>query len=155
MNTTAALKHFEDNPRATAREAGLTNAEANELVGQGRIVAVGNRVTGKRGRPPMEYVVAGAELDHTDDAYVQKQVAEATERVWNNRRYERMWSKVMSAYHDFGYGSEEHTAAKLDLYELFPKGTVPATPSKNDYVLAGELVEDNTPLDVPELEEVA
>jgi hypothetical protein len=46
----------------------------------------------------------------------------------------------MTAYNEYGYGSEEHTAAKLDMYEIFPKGTVPETPSKNDYVLAGEYV---------------
>lgn len=154
MNTTAALAHFAENPRATAREAGITNAEANELVGQGRIIAVGARVTGKRGRPPMEYVVFGTEV--SDDGFVQKQVAEATERVSTNRRYEALWSKIMRAYHEFGFGSEEHTAAKLDLYEIFPKGTVPVTPSKNDYVLAGVIEGDeDAELDVPELEEVA
>jgi hypothetical protein len=92
----------------------------------------------------MEYVVAGTEMDHSDEAYVQKQVAEARERVNDHRRYERMWGKIMRAFNEFGFGSDEHSAAKLDLYELFPKGVaLPGIPSKNDYVLAGEFVFEN------------
>ena len=150
----AAIDFIAANPRSTAKEAGLTNAEANALVGQGKIVAVGNRVTGKRGRPPMEYVVAGAALD--DDAMIQAQVAEAQERVRRHKRYEQLWARVLIAYREYGYGSEEHTAAKADLHEVFPPGQHPVTPSKNDYVLAGEVTVldvDTSDMDVPELVE--
>lgn len=141
MNTTTALAFIAETPRATAKEAGLTNAEANELVGQGKLVAVGNRVTGKRGRPPMEYVIAGQELDHTDAAYVQAQVEAARDRLRSHRGYERLSNAIMRAANEFGHGSDEHVEAKLLRTETF--AVLPPVPSKNDYVLAGEFVDDD------------
>jgi hypothetical protein len=142
MNSTAALAHFAENPRATAREAGLTNAEANELVGQGRLIPVGNRVTGMRGRPPMEYVVAGTDVD-TD--LVQAQVEAARDRLGAHRTWERLSNAIMRAADAYGHGSPEHVEAKLIRTETF--AILPPLPSKNDYVLAGEFV------DAPETEE--
>lgn len=148
MNSAAAIVHFTENPRATAREAGLTNAEANELVGQGLIVEVGKRVTGKRGRPPAEYVIKGAELDHSAEAYVQVQVENAKARVNAHRYYERLSGAIMRAANEFGHGSEQHMEAKLMRTETFP--VLPDLPSKNDYVLAGVIEADP----VEEAEEV-
>lgn len=136
MNT--VIQYFTDNPRCTAREAGISNAEANVLVGQGKIVAVGNRVTGKRGRPPMEYVVSGAEMGHTDEAYVQAQVQAARDRVNDHRNYERLSNAIMRAANEYGHGSEQHVEAKLLRTETF--SVLPPVPSKNDYILAGEYV---------------
>jgi hypothetical protein len=133
MNSAAALKHFEDNPRATAKEAGITNAEANELVGMGRIIEVGKRITGKRGRPPAEYVVAGTVIN--DDAYVQEQVEKAKARVEAHRHYERLSNAIMRAANEHGHGSDQHVEAKLLRSETFL--VLPDLPSKNDYVLAG------------------
>jgi hypothetical protein len=133
MNSAAALKHFEDNPRATAKEAGITNAEANELVGMGRIIEVGKRITGKRGRPPAEYVVAGTVIN--DDAYVQEQVEKAKTRVEAHRHYERLSNAIMRAANEHGHGSDQHVEAKLLRSETFL--VLPDLPSKNDYVLAG------------------
>lgn len=137
----AAIDFIAANPRATAKEAGLTNAEANALVGQGKLVAVGNRVTGKRGRPPMEYIVAGTDL--TEDSMAQASVQEAVERVERHRHYERLSSRMMQAYHEFGYGSPEHVEAKANRKDAFP--VPPVTPSKNDYVLAGSNLVDAPP----------
>lgn len=141
-----AIKFIADNPRATCKEAGITNAEANALVGRGLLVAVGKRVTGKRGKPPTEYVVPGAEGDSAD--YVSQQVEAATQRVNDHRRFERLSGAVVRAANQFGHGSEQHTDAKLMRMDAFP--TLPPLPSKNDYVLAGEYVDVDTPLDVPE-----
>lgn len=135
-----ALKFIAENPRATAKEAGITNGEANALVGQGKLVAVGNRVTGQRGRPPMEYVIAGTEV--TGDEYVQEQVAKATERVRRNRHFERLSSAIMRAANEHGHGSPQHIEAKANRQDAYPVGMLPDVPSKNDYVLAGEIVED-------------
>ena len=144
-----ALEYIAANPRSTAREAGLTNAEANLLVGQGKIMEVGKRITGKKGRPPAEYVIAGTDV--SEDAYVQAQVEAARERLRAHRSYERMSTAILRASEDHGHGSREHTEAKQLRAESFP--ILPALPSKNDYVLAGEFVDLDEPL--PVLEGVA
>jgi hypothetical protein len=148
----AAIDFIADNPRATAKEAGLTNAEANALVGRGLLIEVGKRVTGKRGRPPAEYVVAGTDL--SDNDYVQQQVEKAQQIVRDHRHFERLSNAVMRAANEYGHGSQQHTDAVLLRRETFL--VLPPIPSKNDYILAGEAVDlDDTPLDVPELAEAA
>lgn len=141
MNILTGIQFIEANPRCTAREAGLTNAEANALVGQARIVAVGNRVTGKRGRPPAEYVVAGTVLDN--DALAHEQVKAARRRVSDHRLYERLSGAIMRAADESGHGSDEHVEAKLTRTEAFPL-ELPTLPSKNDYILAGIIAADPT-----------
>jgi hypothetical protein len=138
MNASDTIEFFTANPRATAKEAGITTAEANLLVGQGKLMQAGNRVTGQRGRPPMEYVVAGTVMD--DDGFSQRQVEAARDRLRINRSYERMSNAIMRAANEFGHGSTEHIDAKLLRLETFV--TPPALPSKNDYVLAGEFVDE-------------
>jgi hypothetical protein len=149
MNTDAVLNFFAENPRATAKEAGITTADTNVLVGAGKLVAVGNRVTGKRGRPPMEYVVAGTEVE--DDGFVQRQVEAARAKLSAHRRYERMSNAIMRAANEFGHGSQEHLDAKALRRESFL--ILPDVPSKNDYILAGEHVDLDEPLPVIDVEE--
>lgn len=136
-----AITFFEQNPRATAKEAGLTTAEANSLVGQGKLMQAGYRQTGRRGRPPIEYVVVGYDL--SNDTQAQEAVERAKQRVANHRRFERMSGAVMRAANEFGHGSPQHIAAKLDRAEVFGR-ELPELPSKNDYVLAGVIVEQES-----------
>lgn len=140
MSATALL-FFEQNPRSTAAEANLTNAEANALVGQGKLMIAGKRQTGRRGRPPYEFVVAGYDL--SDDEYAQEAVEAAKAKVAAHRKFERMSGVVMRAANEFGHGSPQHIAAKLDRAEVFGRN-LPDLPSKNDYVLAGVIVEQES-----------
>jgi hypothetical protein len=136
--STTAIDFIRANPRSTAKEAGLTIAEANSLVGQGRLLQAGSRVTGKRGRPPMEFVTP--DYDVSDDALVQEAVDRAIHRVAEHRRFERMSGNIVRAANEFGHGSPQHTEAKLTRSEAFELG-LPDLPTKNDYVLAGVIVE--------------
>jgi hypothetical protein len=149
MNVIEAVKFFEENPRATAREAGLTTADANFLVGQGKLMQAGARVTGKRGRPPMEYVVAGTELD--DGGFAQQQVERAKRVLRAHRHYERLSNAIMRAANEFGHGSDQHTEAKELRRETFL--VFPPIPSKNDYLLAGEATLDELDEPLPVIEE--
>lgn len=133
-----AINFFEAYPRSTAKEAGLTTAEANALVGAGKLMQAGHRKTGKKGRPPIEYVVIGYDL--TDDPQAQEAVREAQARVDDHRRWERLSGVVMRAANEHGTGSDEHVDAKLARYEAFPFG-IPPLPGPNDWVLAGVTVE--------------
>jgi hypothetical protein len=56
------------------------------------------------------------------------------------RSRRRLSGNVMRAANEFGHGSEQHVAAKLDRAEVFGR-ELPPLPSKNDYVLAGVIVE--------------
>jgi hypothetical protein len=125
MSINTAIEYIKANPRATAKEAGLSNAEVNALVGQGKLMQAGKRMTGKKGKPPYEY---------------------ARERVNAHRLYERMSNAIMRAANEFGHGSEQHVDAKLLRLESFT--VLPSLPSKNDYVLAGVIAEDT---DLPAL----
>jgi hypothetical protein len=133
-----AIEFIRANPRSTAKEAGLTIAEANSLVGQGKLLQAGKRVTGQKGRPPTEFVTP--DYDVSDDALAQEAVEAARKRVNDHRRFERLSGNVMRAANEFGHGSEQHVAAKLDRAEVFGR-ELPPLPSKNDYVLAGVIVE--------------
>jgi hypothetical protein len=136
--STNAIKFIEANPRSTAKEAGLTTAEANALVGQGKLVQAGHRKTGKKGRPPVEYVVVG--YDFTDDPQAAVAVEKAQERVRAHRAYERLSNAIMRAANEHGHGSEQHIDAKALRAETFL--VLPELPSKNDYVLAGVIEAD-------------
>lgn len=135
-----AIDFIAANPRSTAKEAGLTNAEANALVGQGKLMQAGQRQTGKKGRPPTEYVVAGYDL--TDDPQAQVAVEAAQARVSDHRRWERLSGAIMRTADEFGTNSPQHIDAKLARTEAFELVGIPPLPSKNDYVLAGVIVED-------------
>src|SRR4051794_3211230 len=105
------IAFIEANPRSTAKEAGLTTAEANALVGQGKLVQAGTRQTGKKGRPPTEFVVPG--YDFTDDPQATVAAEAAQQRVSDHRRYERLSTAIMRAADAHGHGSPEHTDAVL------------------------------------------
>lgn len=78
MNITTALKK---QPGATAAELGTTTLVMRDLEKQGKVVAVGTRRTGKRGKPPVEWAVPGPQADA-----LKAQHDEATERVKQERK---------------------------------------------------------------------
>lgn len=146
-----AISFIAANPRSTAKEAGLTTAEANSLVGQGKLMQAGQRQTGKKGRPPTEYVVAGYDL--SDDPQAQVAVQAAQDRVSDHRRWERLSGVIMRAADEFGTNSPQHIDAKLARTEAFELTGLPPLPSSNDYVLAGVIVEEaDLPALLPEEE---
>lgn len=140
MDIAATIKFFEDNPFATIKEAGITKADANALVGSRKIIEVGPRKTGQRGRPPMEYVAASYDL--SDDQRVQESVEKAKAKLSAHRRFERLSRAIVDAADEHGHGSSEHIAAVLARKEAFELTGYPDLPAKNDYVLAGEIEDD-------------
>lgn len=62
------LKNLKANPGSTAAELGATAAEMKQLEAEGKVVNVGTRRTGKRGKPPAEWAVAGAEANKLKQA---------------------------------------------------------------------------------------
>jgi hypothetical protein len=137
--STTAIKFFEQNPRATAKEAGITSGEANALVGRGLLIQAGKRKTGKKGKPPYEYVTP--DYDMSIDPEASANVEAAKQRVRAFRLWERYSGAMMRAHNEYGYGSDEHTEAKLTRREAFPLGP-PEQPSPGDYALAGAAVAD-------------
>lgn len=56
MNTTDIINFLKANPGSIASEIGTTNIVMRDLEEQGLVSRLGNRSTGKRGRPPVEWV---------------------------------------------------------------------------------------------------
>lgn len=130
QNVTAALT---ENPGQTAKELGMNGVTMNRLVKAGVVEVAANRRTGERGRPALVYILPGQEIDTA--AEDQRNVERAKERVAAHRRYEAMSRLVVEAHNTYGYGSDEHVAAKLDRYDTFP--IIPDLPTSTDYELAG------------------
>lgn len=146
---TALIENLTANPRQTAVELGITIADAKVLEADGVITNFGTRVTGKRGRPPIEWVVAGAEVSDT-----QQEVVQAAEgRVSLVKRYDRICNRMWRLREAGERGSDEYNRLadeKAAIYEV--TGGIAPEAKPNDYALAGEVVADvDTPLDVPEL----
>jgi hypothetical protein len=130
QTVTAALT---ENPGQTAKELGMNGVTMNRLVKAGVVEVAANRRTGERGRPALVYILPGQEIDTA--AEDQRNVERARGRVAAHRRYEAMSRAVVEAHNTYGYGSDEHVAAKLDRYDTFP--IVPDLPTSTDYELAG------------------
>lgn len=63
MSTDQILSFVAEHPRCTAKEVGTTTAIMNELEAQGKVVNVGPRLTGGRGRPSHEWTVPGVVVE--------------------------------------------------------------------------------------------
>lgn len=129
--TTTAIKFIEQNPRSTAKEAGLTNAEANALVGQGKLIVAGDRQTGKKGRPPREYVVPS--YDMSEDTVTHVAVETAIQRVKAHKAYERISNDAMRAAN----AGNHDLVAELRAMRRETFVVPPPLPSGADYALAG------------------
>ena len=57
MNNTEIINFLKDNPGSTAQEIGVMPVEMNRLAAKGIAEKVGNRKTGTRGRPPVEWAL--------------------------------------------------------------------------------------------------
>lgn len=144
MSADKIIAALTENPRATAQEVGATIADMKVLQGRGLVIEYGKRTTGRRGRPPIEWVVAGTDVSH--DAVVQESVQRAEGIVRAHRLYEKLSRAILAASQEFGYNSPERTEAVLLRKETFT--ILPPLPSKNDYVLAGEMVDDDIETEV-------
>jgi hypothetical protein len=87
---TALVNRLRENPRSTAQELGTTTQVMDELAAAGHVTRFGNRVTGKRGRPPVEWVVAGTDVSDTQ----QEAVAEAEARIELHAHYWRVCNRM-------------------------------------------------------------
>jgi hypothetical protein len=130
-----------ENPGQTAAELGMNGVTMNRLVKAGVVEVAAKRRTGDRGRPALVYVLPGQQIDTA--AEDQRNVERAKARVEAHRAYERLSRAVVEAHNTYGYGSDEHTAAKLDRYEVF--SIIPDLPTSTDYELAG-VVQVGTPV---------
>jgi hypothetical protein len=118
-------------PGQSAKELGETPVTMNRLMNAGVVEKVTVRGTGDRGRPSNIYVLVGQDYDTSADDRAALEAARV--RVEATRSYERLWSRTMHAFNEFGYGSPEHLEAKAAIKAAFP--TPPAIPSSNDYTL--------------------
>jgi hypothetical protein len=135
MSTDQILKSLAEKPGQIASELGTTTVEMNKLAAAGKVIALGTRSTGKPGRPPVEWAVAGtaaASEESDDNKAVQK--AQAKRQAW--RTFNSLSVAIDNARKLYGTGSEEHEAAKQARRDAFPDG-YPQMPSKNDYDLTG------------------
>lgn len=83
MSKDQILKALADAPRSIASELGTTTIVMRELEQAGKVVRVGNRKTNQRGRPPVEWAVAGVELPDVEVAKVEKIVLpDEPDRGW-------------------------------------------------------------------------
>lgn len=55
------LSTLADKPGSIASELGATSVEMNRLFKEGKVIKVGKRQTGSRGRPPVEWALPGYE----------------------------------------------------------------------------------------------
>lgn len=146
MDTTTIINFLSENPGSIPSEIGTTPVEMSRLEQAGLVVRVGQRKTGKRGRPPVEWAVTGAEV--RQDERVAESIVEARKRVESFREYERLSAIIMHAANDHGYHSDERLKAIDARKAAFP--TPPQIPAKGDYAIMGAVV------DIPEgLEEAA
>jgi hypothetical protein len=147
---TALIDSLTATPRQTAVELGITIAEAKAMEAEGIIVSFGTRVTGKRGRPPIEWVVAGTEVSDTQ----QEAVEAAQHRVALVLNYDRICNRMWRLREAFSglftgnvAGIPEDAvaeyAALADEKALIYEATGGKAPqaSTNDFVLAGEYIE--------------
>lgn len=148
---TALLNALRDTPRMTANELGdelgrtITNADMKALLAAGHVVEYGNRVTGKRGRPPIEWVVAGTEVSDT----AAEAVDTAKAAVENYNAWMASSNKLWHLREDGQVDSDAYAEAYCDHYDRWPMGTVPPTPTDNQMLLSGV----RAPKDAPDPDE--
>lgn len=63
MNTQEIITYLNANPGSIAAEIGVTNATMKELEDKGQVTRIGNRKTGQRGRPPVEWVAGNVTVE--------------------------------------------------------------------------------------------
>jgi len=62
MDTNEIITFLKDNPGATAQEIGVKAVDMQRLCEKGVVAKLGNRKTGTRGRPPVEWALPGQEI---------------------------------------------------------------------------------------------
>lgn len=148
---TALLDALRETPRMTPPELSealgrtITNADLKALQARGLVAEYGTRVTGKRGRPPIEWVIAGTVV--SDSA--EKAVDAAREAVDNYNDWMASSNKLWHLREDGQGDSDAYAEAYCDHYDRWPMGTVPPTPTDNQMLLAGV----RAPKDAPEPDE--
>jgi predicted ArsR family transcriptional regulator len=63
MNESAILKALAAKPGSIASELGTTSVEMNKLFKAEKVVKVGQRKTGTKGRPPIEWAITGQDIE--------------------------------------------------------------------------------------------
>lgn len=63
MNTQEIITFLNAKPGSIAAEIGVPNATMKELEDKGQVTRIGNRKTGQRGRPPVEWVAGNVTVE--------------------------------------------------------------------------------------------
>lgn len=91
-NADTIIAALTDAPGATAQELG-TNVPTMALLEQaGRVIRIGSRSTGKRGRPPVEWAIAGADVE------IAPRISQAQDEARQRVEAFRKWSRGIAAY---------------------------------------------------------
>lgn len=132
------------NPGSIATEIGVSPVEMGRLEKAGKVIRIGKRTTGSRGRPPVEWALPGTEGVVNDDRVTEaveraKAKVEAADAYWaiSNKLWmlrERMGWKA--AQEDEGYIAL--LVERKALCATFPEGKIPQ-PTVTDLVLAGRI----------------
>jgi hypothetical protein len=135
-------------PRSTAQELGTTTTELDKLVARGLIQRFGTRKTGKRGKPPVEYIVAGADVSDTQAEAVDEAKAKVAEYFAWDRSSSKLWRMREELGYNAAQESDAYMSAYCAHYDRWPQGTVPAIPTQNEMLMAGaaeaDVAEDGT-----------
>lgn len=127
-------------PGSTAKEIDVSPTEMIRLEEMGRVIRVGERHTGKRGRRPVEWALPGAEVtiaSHITDAQLDaKDVVNAYSAYWASSN--KLW-RTREAY---GAKSEQAMEMEAAHYAKYPLGEIPPTPTKGQRTMAGMRGED-------------
>jgi hypothetical protein len=128
--TDRIIARLTTNPRSTAQECGVTIVKMKALAEQGLIEEFGPRSTGKRGRPPVEWVIAGTKDDHGTPEQAQREDQERRAEEWLS--YRRSWDHLWHMREAGLRNSDEYRKAHEAHYERWPMGTVPPVVTMKD-----------------------
>lgn len=71
MDNTEIITFVTNNPGCTAQEIGVSPVEMTRLAAKGLVEKIGNRKTGTRGRPPVEWAVPGAAVAERESVAIR------------------------------------------------------------------------------------
>lgn len=127
-------------PGSTAKEIDVTPTEMIRLEEIGRVVRVGSRATGKRGRRPVEWALPGTEI--TVDSRITDAQDDAAAVVAAYSAYWASSNKLWRTREANGANSEVAKEVAAEHYAKYPLGEIPPTPTKGQRIMAGMRGED-------------
>jgi hypothetical protein len=134
-----------EKPRQTAIELNVALHTLRALEARGVIEDFGPRGTGKRGKPPREFIISGSRDEHGSPEQARQQ--DALKRCADFREWRRSFDKLSDMRLRGESATEAYAEAREAHYERWPMGTVPPTPNATDLANAG-LADDEAETDI-------